>query len=55
MLLSPDFNSKRSTDGLNIAVILAGQVRTMDYCLPKLRDSFDGPPHDILFSVDMGQ
>ena len=48
MLLSPDFNSKRSTDGLNIAVILAGQVRTMDYCLPKLRDSFDGP-HTISY------
>jgi hypothetical protein len=43
MLLSPNFNSHRSTDGLNIAVILAGQVRTMDYCLPKLRGSFDGP------------
>lgn len=34
--------SKKTTDGLNVAVILAGQVRTMSYCLPKLQESFDG-------------
>jgi hypothetical protein len=42
MIQLTGYKSKRATDGLNVAVILAGQVRTMSYCLPRLQESFDG-------------
>lgn len=38
------------TDHMKIAVLLIGEVRTLDYCFPRLQDAFEGQ-HSITYSL----
>jgi hypothetical protein len=38
------------TDHLKIAVLLIGEVRTMEYCFPRLQDAFKGQ-HSVTYSL----
>jgi len=48
MFVTSSVSKSRQTAGLRIAVILSGELRTLDYCLPKLAKSFSGP-HETHF------